>query len=118
MAEAAGAGALEDAEFLHRTLELNARSLRFLTESLRALGFAVVSSNANFIMLPLKDAAAAEALCGDLMRQGVIIRHLEPFGLPHCVRISTGTDEENQIAVEAIEKQMKQTRENRYAPAR
>jgi histidinol-phosphate/aromatic aminotransferase/cobyric acid decarboxylase-like protein len=34
------------------------------------------------------------------------------------VRISTGTDEENQIAVEAIEKQMKYYKENRYAPTR
>jgi histidinol-phosphate aminotransferase len=118
LAEAAGMGALEDSEFLHRTLELNARGLRLLAESLRSLGFRVVPSSANFLMLPLEDEAAAEAFCGGLMRQGVIIRHLKAFGLPHCVRISTGTDEENQIALEAIEKQRKTYKENRYAPTR
>ncbi len=37
-AQAAGIGALADKEFLHRSLELNARGLRYLTEGLQALG--------------------------------------------------------------------------------
>ena len=37
-AQAAGIGALADKEFLHRSLELNARGLRYLTEGLAATG--------------------------------------------------------------------------------
>ncbi len=37
-AQAAGIAALADKEFLHRSLELNARGLRFLTEALRGAG--------------------------------------------------------------------------------
>ena len=36
-AQAAGIGALADKEFLHRSLELNARGLRYLTEGLQEL---------------------------------------------------------------------------------
>jgi histidinol-phosphate aminotransferase len=32
----------------------------------------------------------------------VIIRPLKAFGLPNCVRVSTGTDEQNEICVDAM----------------
>ena len=38
LAQAAGIGALADKEFLHRSLELNARGLRLLTDSFRGFG--------------------------------------------------------------------------------
>ena len=103
-AQAAGIGALSDKEFLHRSLELNARGLKSLTRGLREAGIAVVPSEANFVMAPLANEAQAMQLTEDLLRQGVIIRPLKSFGLPHCVRISTGTDEDNDRCVEAIHK--------------
>jgi histidinol-phosphate aminotransferase len=38
----------------------------------------------------------------ELLSQGVVVRPLKAFGLPHCLRISTGTDEDNQLCVEAL----------------
>jgi histidinol-phosphate aminotransferase len=101
-AQAAGIAALEDREFLARTLELNARGLPFLTESLRGMGFEVAPSAANFLMLPFPTAEEAESLAGELLKRGIIVRPLRPFGLPNCLRITTGTDEENRICVDAI----------------
>jgi histidinol-phosphate aminotransferase len=40
----------------------------------------------------------------ELLSQGIIVRPLTSFGLPNCVRISTGTDEDNQRCVEAMQK--------------
>ncbi|MDX2150455.1 MAG: histidinol-phosphate transaminase [Bryobacteraceae bacterium] len=102
VAQAAGIAALADREFLHRSLELNARGLRFLSQSLRELGFEVVPSEANFVMIVLPSADAAAHLTEGMLQRGVIVRPLGAFGLPHCVRISTGTDEENEICVEAL----------------
>jgi histidinol-phosphate aminotransferase len=102
VAQAAGIGALADKEFLHRTLELNARGLQYLTASLRDLGLTVVPSDANFVMVVLSSAEQAAQLTRDLLMQGIIIRPLASFGLPNCIRISTGTDEENQRCVEAV----------------
>jgi histidinol-phosphate aminotransferase len=103
LAQVAGIAALADKEFLHRSLGLNARGLRCLTEGLRDLGFDVVSSNANFVMVPLADADQAARIMEALLQLGVVIRPLKAFGLPHCVRISTGTDEENQILLDTIQ---------------
>ncbi len=102
VAQAAGIAALSDPEFLHRSLELNARALRLIMSSLREMGFTVIPSHANFVMLPLANEEQADRMSSELLRQGVIIRPLKPFGLPHCVRISTGTDEENHILLDAV----------------
>jgi histidinol-phosphate aminotransferase len=102
LAQAAGIAALADKEFLHRSLELNARGLWLLTNSFREAGFKVVPSDANFVMLVLPGAAEANALTEALLRRGVIVRPLAGFGLPYCVRISTGTDEENAKCVDAV----------------
>ena len=104
LAQAAGIGALADKEFLHRSLELNARGLELLTSSLRERGFTVVPSEANFVMVVLPSNNQASALTLELLKKGIIVRPLTAFGLPQCIRISTGTDEENQRCVEALEK--------------
>jgi len=104
LAQAAGIGALADKAFLHRSLELNARGVRFLNESLREMGLTLVPSEANFVMVVFADAAQVERVVGDLLTKGVIVRPLAAFGLPQAVRISTGTDEENARCVAAMQK--------------
>jgi len=101
-AQAAGIAALGDKEFLHRSLELNVRGLRFLTSALRESGYTVVPSDANFVMLVLHDAGEAAGLFERLLASGVIVRPLASFGLPQCLRVSTGTDEQNRRCVEAF----------------
>ena len=49
LAAAAAVGALGDTAFLYRTLELNARGLRCLTNGLREMGLQVIDSWANFV---------------------------------------------------------------------
>ena len=104
LAQAAGIGALADKEFLHRSLELNARGLRLFTDAFRGMGLEVVPSCANFVMLALPDAAPARDLMEALLREGVIVRPLGAFGLPQCIRVSTGTDLENARCIEAVER--------------
>jgi histidinol-phosphate aminotransferase len=103
LAQAAAIAALDDKEFLHRTLELNARSLRLLSTSLRQMGFEVIPSEANFFMIPLANSAAANGIVEQLLRRGIIVRPLAGFGLPHCIRVSTGTDDDNQMFLDAME---------------
>jgi histidinol-phosphate aminotransferase len=102
VAQAAGIGALADREFLHHSLELNARGLKFFSAAFGELGFIAVPSDANFVMLALPSPEQADQLTRELLMQGIIVRPLRSFGLPHCIRISTGTDEDNQRAVDAM----------------
>jgi histidinol-phosphate aminotransferase len=68
------------------------------------MGLAVVPSEANFVMVEFADAGLAARMVEDLLVQGVIVRPLAAFGLPQCMRISTGTDADNERCVAAIQK--------------
>jgi histidinol-phosphate aminotransferase len=103
-AQAAGVAALADKEFVHRSLELNARGLRVLAAGLSDMGLTVVPSEANFVMTVLPSEQVAVRIFEELLAQGVVVRPLKAFGLPNCLRISTGTDEDNSLAIEAFRK--------------
>jgi len=102
LAQAAAIGALADKEFLHKSLELNARTLSRVTSAFRSVGLTVVPSDANFVMLVLDGEEQAAGLVDALLRRGIVVRPLRAFGLPHCVRVSTGTDEQTDICIEAF----------------
>ena len=67
------------------------------------MGLTVVPSDANFVMVVLEDDAVAAELVEGLLRHGIVVRPLRSFGLPHCVRISTGTDDQVERCVEALQ---------------
>jgi len=102
LAQAAALGALRDKEFVHRSLELNSRGLPFVTESLQRLGLNIVPSETNFIMVAMKTEEEVNLIYQGLLKRGVIIRPLKAFGLPHCMRITIGTDEQNQIFIQSL----------------
>ncbi|MFN0157018.1 MAG: histidinol-phosphate transaminase [Bacteroidota bacterium] len=109
LAQAAGIGALGDSSFLHRSLEVNAEGLLLLIPALKELGFIVVPTEANFVMLALRNEAEVNRVYDELLQRGIIIRPLGAFGLPHCIRITIGTKEENTELLAALQSIYTQT---------
>jgi histidinol-phosphate aminotransferase len=93
-AQAAGIAALSDRAFLHRSLESNARGMSALTRILDRLEIEFVPSQANFVMTAWPSEEQAAGVVEHLLTQGFIVRPLASWGLPRCVRISIGTEEE------------------------
>ena len=104
LAAAGGIGALRDKEFLHKSLEVNSRGIQFLTKALKELDLDVVPSEANFIMVVHENETEVNHIFRSLLKEGIIVRPLKAFGLPNCIRISIGTDKENQILIERLKK--------------
>lgn len=102
-AAAAGAAALEDDAFLKKTVEQNREALRYFHGEFERMGLDFVPSLANFVMIDFGDADLVERIFQKMLRKGVIIRPLAAFGLPHCLRISTGTTEQNERCVAVLE---------------
>ena len=103
LAQVAAIAALDDDEFLERTIELNKRSLRRFRDGFDRLHLPYCNSAANFLMILLPsrdDAVAFDAACLD---RGLIVRHVEGFGIPNGIRINSGTDDETTFALEVIE---------------
>jgi histidinol-phosphate aminotransferase len=114
---AAALGALEDRAFMHKTVENNARGLAFLTSEIRSLGLQVVPSAANFVMIVLAGEERAQTIFEKLLRRGVIVRPMKSTGLPHCLRISAGTPEENEICIGALKHVLAEMEVSPYATA-
>jgi len=102
LSQAAGIAALEDVEFLDRTLANNREGRAWLSGALPELGLRPAPSKANFLMFPLEDEARVNDVCTAMLRRGVIVRPLRGFGLPRCIRITVGTPDENREAVAAL----------------
>lgn len=102
-AQAAALGALEDREFMLRSVANNSRGLLFLTHRLRDLAIQVIPSAANFVMLVFAHPEQAAHVFEALLSRGIIVRPLASFGLPACLRVSIGTPEENESFIKEME---------------
>lgn len=101
LAQEAGIYALQDEEFKQMTVNHTVKERQRLSRSLAELGFSVYPSWSNFIMFEPKGLTAKE-LCQRLLEKGIIVRALSSYGLGHLVRVSVGTEEENDEFLSAL----------------
>ena len=92
----AAMAALDDDEFVERSVEMAAWSREFLYENLAAKTW---ESAGNYVLAEVGDGAAVQQAAQE---RGVIVRDCASFGLPECIRITTGTKEETRRAVEVL----------------
>jgi len=93
IAQAAAIGALDDDEFVSRSVRDNRAGLLQLQEGFRHLGLECVPSSANFILVRVGQGVECFQA---LQRRGVIVRPVKSYGLPEWVRITVGTREQNE----------------------
>ncbi len=93
--------AFEDRRYFEETCNKVIASREKLVAELTARGFDVLPSAANFIFArhPQKDAAGIAAA---LREQGVIVRHFKLPRIDQFLRISIGTEEQNQALLDAL----------------
>ncbi len=103
LAQAAGLGALEDDDFLNKTLTMNREGREYFYKEFRRLGLNFYPTASNFIMLVFPSEDVVNKLNDFTLRRGVIVRPLRGFALPHCARVTIGTKEENERCVAALE---------------
>lgn len=93
VALAAAAAALEDADFVRRSHELNRAGMGQLTSGLAALGLEYIPSYGNFVTFRVADAPG---VFGKLLRSGVIVRPVASYGMPDWLRVTVGLESENE----------------------
>tara|TARA_S200000501_G_scaffold378726_1_gene443143 strand:+ start:2564 stop:3655 length:1092 start_codon:yes stop_codon:yes gene_type:complete len=101
-AQVAGLAALSDTEYLNKTLSVNNLGKEYLYFQLKKLGYYYIKTAANFITIVLNSPLEAENICFDLLKKGVIVRHLKGFGWPECIRVSIGSASENKFFIENL----------------
>lgn len=103
LAQQAGIAALDDVEFLDRTIDLNRRSLILLKENFERIGIPQVETHTNFILILMPSETDASRFAEECANRGLIVRHVDKFGVPNGVRVNSGTIDETQFAIEIME---------------
>ena len=98
--QAAALAALDDAEHVRRSVDINRAERRRLMLELTKLHLSPVPSETNFLFLPL--GPYAKNLCDELLHEGVIVRPMGWMGFPDAIRISVGNPAENTKLLSAL----------------
>lgn len=96
----AAIAALSDQEFIAQCVQQNAQQREVLSAAFSAMGFHVYPSFGNFMLIECGDKAPA--INQYLLSQNIIIREVANYGLPHALRISVGTADENAALIAAM----------------
>lgn len=105
LAQIAASAALRDDEHLRRSRELVVSGRSFLYKAFDRLGLKYVPTQGNFIFVDI--GIDSRTAFQSLIMEGIIIRTGDIFGLPHFIRVTIGTSEQNQRFVQALEKILK-----------
>jgi histidinol-phosphate aminotransferase len=103
-AQIAALAALDDDEFVKKTVEINDRSLKRISAGFDKIGIEYVESHANFLLMLLPSEKFAESFNEECLNSGLILRHVKPFGIPNGIRINSASDDETDFALEVIGK--------------
>jgi histidinol-phosphate aminotransferase len=100
LAQVAALAALEDEAHVLECVRMIEAGRHFLYEEFKALGLKYVPSRANFILVDVGRNAAD--IYQRLLKEGVIVRPMTPFGMETTLRITVGTPEENRRLVKGL----------------
>lgn len=107
MQQLAGAAALKDRDHFWAAVRHNNQWLPWITAEIRKCGLRVDDSAANFVLIHFpKGEKNAQAADDFLMKNGIILRGVASYGLPDCLRMTVGTEEQNRLAVSLIQQFM------------
>ena len=102
---AAGAAAIADNAYYMDNCRRIEATREAATERLRALGFTVLPSKANFVFVK-SDRVDGGTLYAELKKRGVLVRHFDAPRIADYNRITIGTPEQMDVLIAKIEEIM------------
>jgi len=93
LAQTAALAALDDDEHVRRTRENNFAGLEFFSRAFRDLKLEFVPSFANFVLVRVGEG---QKVFEAMQKLGVIVRPMGGYQLPEWIRVSIGTQKENE----------------------
>ncbi|NOQ15041.1 MAG: histidinol-phosphate transaminase [Methyloprofundus sp.] len=100
LALAAAEVAISDTEYLAATVALNNSGMQQLTSAFATMGLSWIESLGNFVSVDVQQEAAS--INSALLHKGVIVRPVANYEMPNHLRISIGTELENDFFISAL----------------
>ncbi len=98
---AAAVASFNDQSYFEQTTARVIDSREQLTKQLQGLNFEVLPSTANFVFAR-HDHRNAEQLAIELRSRGIIVRHFKQDRIDQFLRITLGSEQQNQLLIEAL----------------
>ncbi len=95
--------ALDDKEYLKEVVNNNYKVKKWFEDELKKMDIKCGSSVGNFSFIQTSESKAIE-ISTQLTNDGIIIRQLDSYGLPNCLRITIGTQQEMIATIESLKK--------------
>jgi histidinol-phosphate aminotransferase len=106
LAQVAAIAALDDDEFLDRSIKLNEKGKMFFYKRLERLDLEYRPTAANFILI--KVPIPGRELFKLLLKKGVVVRPVDGYGLPEYIRVSIGLPDENRRFFSSLEEVLRE----------
>lgn len=101
--QAAGRAAMLDYDHMLQSVEKVKGTREKLIADLREIGFAVASSQANFVLAKWAGEPSAKTLFEQLRARNILVRYFNAPRLEDALRITVGTDAECAALIEALD---------------
>ncbi len=103
-AQRAAAAALKDCDHVQRSVEHNERWRAWLSDTIRKTGLRVDDSVGNFILIHFPQTKGKTVKDADrfLSSRGLILRGVDNYGLPDCLRLTIGNEDANRKVAAAL----------------
>jgi len=100
LAQVAALAALDDESHVLECVRMIEAGRHYLYDEFNNLGVKYVPSRANFILVDV--GRSASDIYQRLLKEGVIVRPMTPFGMESALRVTVGTPQENRRLVKAL----------------
>lgn len=100
LAQVAALASLDDKEHYNKVLQVNREGKKYLYGELEKLNLFYLPTETNFIFVDLKNDS--QPFFEQLLQRGVIIRPGKMYGTPTFIRVTIGTQYENERFIQAL----------------
>lgn len=105
-AQKAAIAAINDQEHIQLSIKNNSAQMLYLQTELKKLGLDYLESQGNFLAVRVN--MSGRDIFKMLMKEGVIVRPIDIYGMPEFIRVTIGTPEENKFFIHALERVLNQ----------
>ena len=101
LALAAADAALDDDSHIELSRKMNQTGMAYLMDACQSRGLSYIPSAGNFLAIDF--SRPAQDLFAAMMQQGVIVRPIANYGMPNFLRVTIGSEDENQRFIEVMD---------------
>jgi len=100
MAQVAAMASLQDKEHLLRSRDTNKKGKEYLYKSFTEMGLEYIPTQGNFMMVNI--SRHSQEVFVEMQKRGVIVRTGDIFGLDNFIRVTIGTQEQNERFINVL----------------